>query len=121
MVDRKTRTSTAHGPTAAKKPYKAALPPKTAAKPVSKPAAPPPKKRKADEDPKPDEPDRPRVPSTILNLPEEVDFPRGGGTNLTQVEVREAQLEGEKEARDEESVRLLRFREPAKIIFVARR
>lgn len=54
-----------------------------------------------------EEPEKRHVMSTLLNAPEEIDFPRGGGTTLTQVEVREAQLEGEKEARDEdESVRL---------------
>lgn len=42
--------------------------------------------------------ERDTISSSILNTPDEIDFPRGGGTNLTQIEVREAQLEGEQEA-----------------------
>ncbi|GAA5904744.1 Rrp5p [Sporobolomyces salmoneus] len=100
----KTRTSSAHGPTTAKKPFKA-----TASSSTSKP---PPRfnksrdsaaatgeshgdrKRKTPED----EPEKVEVKSSLLNAPEEIDFPRGGGSGLTQVEVREAQLEGENEA-----------------------
>lgn len=111
----KTRTTSAHGPTAAKKSFKAP----TTSKPFpSKPrpsgAAPPSTssstpagswgtKRKADEE-KEEEPEKRVVANSLLNAPEEIDFPRGGGTNLTQVEVYEAQLEGDKEARDEDAV-----------------
>lgn len=118
----KTRTTSAHGPTSAKKPYKAtdskkptgssrpaaAASSSSSSKPAAR-AAPGGLKRKADGEDKGTastsvEEKRPVV-SSILNTPEEIDFPRGGGTNLTQVEVYEAQLEGEKEARDEEAVR----------------
>ena len=112
----KTRNAPAHGPLAAKKAFKAG----STINPTKRAgfAAPPPgspaaftNKRKADESVlKPEEPEKARVPSTLLNTPEEIDFPRGGGTNLTQVEVREAQLEGEKEARDEDEVRTLLLR-----------
>lgn len=107
----KTRTSTAHGPTAAKKPFKhdksAARTPHTAssnsrdgparsapsgAAGAARGAAD--RKRKAD-----DEPEKAVVRSSLLNAPDEIDFPRGGGTALTQAEVREAQLEGENEAK----------------------
>lgn len=120
----KTRTTTAHGPTAAKKVYKAPAATSGAKKPYSTkpypskggPAAPRAapgtaeaksqaevrRKRKAEEEAH--EPEKPKVVNSLLNAPEEIDFPRGGGTNLTQVEVREAQLEGEKEAMDEEAV-----------------
>jgi len=118
----KTRTSSAHGPTTAKKPFKAPS--------SSSTSKPPPRsnssnykprdstatggstdrKRKAPED----EPEKVEVRSSLLNAPEEIDFPRGGGTGLTQVEVREAQLEGENEAMelggdDEEAVSLVCF------------
>ncbi|GJN89500.1 hypothetical protein Rhopal_002487-T1 [Rhodotorula paludigena] len=116
----KTRTSTAHGPTAAKKPFKhdksAARTPHTASsKSRDGPARSAPsgaagaargavdRKRKAD-----DEPEKAVVRSSLLNAPDEIDFPRGGGTALTQAEVREAQLEGENEAKaaaDEERER----------------
>jgi rRNA biogenesis protein RRP5 len=133
----KTRTTTAHGPTASKKAFKAG--PTVKPKPSSSSSAPTPTpregktvrtfpsataaaafkpstttpsygKRKADEGAAAgkEEPEKARVPSTLLNTPEEIDFPRGGGTNLTQVEVREAQLEGEKEARDEQAEEDLR-------------
>lgn len=126
----KTRTTTAHGPSSAKKAFKAA--PSSAAPSSGKPGAAGKKpyvkssgapvvagkpafeketktqyeerkKRKAEEDAR--EPEKPKVTNSLLNAPEEIDFPRGGGTNLTQVEVREAQLEGEKEAMDEDTVR----------------
>ncbi|GAA5947174.1 hypothetical protein JCM10213_001449 [Rhodosporidiobolus nylandii] len=111
----KTRTSAAHGPTAAKKPFKhdkgAKAAPSTRGnrdggdrKDRGKGAAPASgandaaiKKR-----PREDEPEKAVVRSSLLNAPEEIDFPRGGGTGLTQVEVREAQLEGEREAKAEE-------------------
>lgn len=116
----KTRTTKAHGPTAAKKPYKATdtkkpFTPRSGAAPSTTSSAAKPftpssstgTKRKAEDDKsfvaQPAE--KPAVVASILNAPEEIDFPRGGGTNLTQVEVYEAQLEGEKEARDEEDVR----------------
>lgn len=55
-------------------------------------------------------PDKVEIKSSLLNAPEEIDFPRGGGTGLTQVEVREAQLEGENEAMelglDQDEVRI---------------
>ncbi|GAA5925984.1 hypothetical protein JCM3775_005168 [Rhodotorula graminis] len=111
----KTRTSQAHGPATAKKPFKRDT---ATAKPASSrsttdrsgpykpradaaPAAsasgsnrdPVDRKRKLD-----DEPDKAVVRNSLLNAPEEIDFPRGGGSGLTQVEVREAQLEGEHEA-----------------------
>ncbi|GAA5993423.1 hypothetical protein JCM5350_006876 [Sporobolomyces pararoseus] len=103
----KTRTSSAHGPTTAKKPFKASgststlKPPPRSNSSSYKPrdstanggAAD--RKRKAPED----EQEKPEVvKSSLLNAPEEIDFPRGGGSGLTQVEVREAQLEGENEA-----------------------
>lgn len=123
----KTRTTAAHGPTQVKKVYKAstttakagttttatttaratAVATTTTATAFSH-------KRKAGHDAastatttnddRTAEPDKRNVVSTLLNTPEEIDFPRGGGTNLTQVEVHEAQLEGEKEAREEENV-----------------
>lgn len=123
----KTRTTKAHGPTAAKKPYKAiatdtkkpfthrsaqAAPTTTssAAKSSYTPTGSTGTKRKAEDDkssvPQSQPAEKPAVVASILNAPEEIDFPRGGGTNLTQVEVYEAQLEGEKEARDEEDVRI---------------
>ena len=110
-VDKKTRTSSAHGPAASKSAYKA----KTVSTPAGKKPytskPPPPKaaadasassrpKRKADDDEEPRA--KPAVVASLLNAPEEIDFPRGGGTNLTQVEVYEAQLEGDNEARKEE-------------------
>ncbi|KAL8286763.1 hypothetical protein RQP46_004291 [Phenoliferia psychrophenolica] len=61
------------------------------------------KKRKAEEDAR--EPEKPKVTNSLLNAPEEIDFPRGGGTGLTQVEVYEAQLEGQKEAMEEDTER----------------
>ncbi|KAM0751109.1 hypothetical protein T439DRAFT_301042 [Meredithblackwellia eburnea MCA 4105] len=108
----KVRTTNAHGPTAAKKAVKApnsAKPttttistakklPTSISKPSQTPKGTQPRKRKADEE----EPEKPQVVNSLLNAPEEIDFPRGGGTTLTQIEVREAQLEGEKEAQDEE-------------------
>lgn len=112
----KTRTSQAHGPAIAKKPFKRDT---ATAKPASsrntpdrstpyKPRAdaapgaqasgsnrdPVERKRKLD-----DEPEKAVVRNSLLNAPEEIDFPRGGGSGLTQVEVREAQLEGEHEAK----------------------
>lgn len=113
----KTRTSQAHGPATAKKPIKrdtaTAKPPSSRSttdrsgppyKPRgdAAPAAsasgsnrdPVDRKRKLD-----DEPDKAVVRNSLLNAPEEIDFPRGGGSGLTQVEVREAQLEGEQEAK----------------------
>lgn len=116
----KTRTTAAHGPTTAKKPFKqdkskqppsssSANPAAASSSASSRPFKPRPddgktpaeryeeRKRKAEE-----EPEKTQVKSSLLNAPEEIDFPRGGGSGLTQVEVREAQLEGEKEARDEE-------------------
>lgn len=134
----KTRTTSAHGPTAAKKPFKASTaatpkptrPTAAASTPVaSKPKpttssstsflkAPTPAtsssstpynhKRKLEDPlaPKPEEPEKRVVVNSILNAPEEIDFPRGGGTNLTQVEVREAQLEGRNEAQAEDDVSL---------------
>lgn len=122
-VDKKTRTSTAHGPASTKSAYKAKasstpggkkFTPAASSKPSSsKPSSGKPfdksssrPKRKADEEAvaeaKPTE--RPAVVASILNAPEEIDFPRGGGTTLTQVEVYEAQLEGDNEARKEEQV-----------------
>ncbi|KAK4705134.1 rRNA biogenesis protein RRP5, partial [Phenoliferia sp. Uapishka_3] len=126
----KTRTTSAHGPTAGKKAFKATTTPSkpssAAATAYKKPYVKTPrpsgapvvegkpafeketktqyeerKKRKAEEDAR--EPEKPKVVNSVLNAPEEIDFPRGGGTNLTQVEVREAQLEGEREAMDEDS------------------
>jgi len=113
--DKKTRTSSAHGPASAKSAYKA-NPTATPAgkKPHSaKPTATKPKhdadksaaarpKRKADDDEDDKPKDKPAPVASLLNAPEEIDFPRGGGTNLTQVEVYEAQLEGDNEARKEE-------------------
>jgi rRNA biogenesis protein RRP5 len=105
----KTRTTSAHAPISSKKAFKApdnkkplaAKPrPTTSSASTSTPATG--TKRKAEDDRPAAE--KPAVASSLLNAPEEIDFPRGGGTNLTQVEVREAQLEGEKEARDEENV-----------------
>ncbi len=110
-VDKKTRTSSAHGPASAKSAYKA----KTVSTPAGKKPytskPPPPKaaadasgssrpKRKADDDE--EERPKPAPVASLLNAPEEIDFPRGGGTSLTQVEVYEAQLEGDNEARKEE-------------------
>ncbi|GAA5868775.1 hypothetical protein JCM3774_003888 [Rhodotorula dairenensis] len=120
----KTRTTPAHGPQAAKKPFKtdkaqlkSAAAGRSAA-PDRKPfgtaaggaarsstgaagsgrtpggaGAAADRKRKAE-----DEPEKAVVKTSLLNAPEEIDFPRGGGTTLTQVEVREAQLEGAREA-----------------------
>ncbi|GAA6036062.1 hypothetical protein JCM8097_006594 [Rhodosporidiobolus ruineniae] len=110
----KTRTSSKHGPTSSKKNFKqdkhdhkhsAAAASSRSAKDKgvtttgsgANTTASAERKR-----PREDEPDKATVRSTLLNAPEEIDFPRGGGTGLTQVEVREAQLEGEKEAKDEE-------------------
>jgi rRNA biogenesis protein RRP5 len=112
----KTRTTSAHGPTSAKKPFKqdkSKQPPSfnstSAPSSSARTFKPRPddgktpaeryeeRKRKAEE-----EPEKAQVKSSLLNAPEEIDFPRGGGSGLTQVEVREAQLEGEKEARDED-------------------
>ncbi|GAA6057842.1 hypothetical protein JCM3770_000609 [Rhodotorula araucariae] len=100
----KTRTSHAHGPSTAKKPFKRDLAsnprPRTATAPAAAASAsgsnrdPVDRKRKAD-----DEPEKATVRNSLLNAPEEIDFPRGGGSGLTQVEVREAQLEGENEAK----------------------
>ncbi|GAA5977756.1 hypothetical protein JCM11641_001399, partial [Rhodosporidiobolus odoratus] len=106
----KTRTSTSHGPAQNKKQFKhdkrstpSTSRPTTAssAKPTSHPTSAatedaPYRKRKATED----EPDKVVLgaQSSLLNQPEEIDFPRGGGSQLTQKEVREAQLEGENEA-----------------------
>lgn len=120
-VNGKTRTSSSHAPL--KKPYKASatdkkpFPSKSARPTTSAASASSAKpatsgyKRKAEDDSSATASnlvqEKPAVASSILNAPEEIDFPRGGGTNLTQVEVREAQLEGEKEARDEEAVRSL--------------
>lgn len=117
----KTRTTPAHGPQAAKKPFKAdktQLKSAAAGRTASdrKPASaartgsgaagpnrtsagaggPADRKRKAE-----DEPEKAVVKTSLLNAPEEIDFPRGGGTTLTQVEVREAQLEGAREAEQE--------------------
>lgn len=119
-VNGKTRTSSSHAPlkklykasATEKKPYpsKSARPTTSAAAASSaKPAAATSGyKRKAEDDSSATTSnlvqEKPAVARSILNAPEEIDFPRGGGTNLTQVEVREAQLEGEKEARDEEAV-----------------
>ncbi|GAA6018426.1 hypothetical protein JCM11491_006993 [Sporobolomyces phaffii] len=103
----KTRTSSAHGPTAAKKPFKAAQASGSTLKPRAHQSSAAAhskgsgergsaeRKRKAAPE---DEPEAVVVKSSLLNAPEEIDFPRGGGTGLTQVEVREAQLEGENEA-----------------------
>lgn len=133
----KTRTTSAHGPTAAKRPFKASTsaPPKSskptaattlvASKPkpttssstsflksptpaTSSSSTPYNHKRKLEDPlaPKPEEPEKRVVVNSILNAPEEIDFPRGGGTNLTQVEVREAQLEGRNEAQAEDDVSL---------------
>ena len=135
----KTRTTSAHGPAAAKKAFKAAPSSKA---PTSKPRPAPSsssapskkpyvksagapvvegkpafakeskqeyearKKRKAEEDAR--EPEKPKVVNSLLNAPEEIDFPRGGGSGLTQVEVKEAMLEGQKEADDEVSCSGLR-------------
>ncbi|BGP47503.1 rRNA bioproteinsis protein rrp5 [Rhodotorula kratochvilovae] len=111
----KTRTSQAHGPQAAKKPFKRdpAANPRTATAAAARGGAhaaasgsnrdPVDRKRKAE-----DEPEKATVRNSLLNAPEEIDFPRGGGSGLTQVEVREAQLEGENEAKaaqDEERER----------------
>lgn len=105
----KTRTSSAHGPTSAKKPFKAtnststSKPPPRSNSSTFKPresnsaGGAVDRKRKAPED----EPEKQEVKSSLLNAPEEIDFPRGGGSGLTQVEVREAQLEGENEAMEE--------------------
>ncbi|GAA5914525.1 hypothetical protein JCM6882_000408 [Rhodosporidiobolus microsporus] len=117
----KTRTSSAHGPTTGKKPFKhdkASKPAAAAGRSSSnntasslssfKKSAPASgsstrddgadrKKRQRE-----DEPDKAVVGKTsLLNAPEEIDFPRGGGSGLTQAEVREAQLEGENEAKAE--------------------
>lgn len=117
----KTRTNPAHGPQAAKKAFKAdktQLKSAAAGRTASdrKPAGaartgssaagpnrtsagaggPADRKRKAE-----DEPEKAVVKTSLLNAPEEIDFPRGGGTTLTQVEVREAQLEGAREAEQE--------------------
>lgn len=117
----KTRTTPAHGPQAAKKPFKADKAqlkssataagrsaatdrkPFGAARGAAGPARTPggtgasvDRKRKAE-----DEPEKAVVKTSLLNAPEEIDFPRGGGTTLTQVEVREAQLEGAREAEQE--------------------
>lgn len=118
-VDKKTRTSSAHGPSSVKSAYKA----KTVSTPAGKkPYTPasksanstksstesssiPRSKRKADDDAAPaSAEEKPAVVKSLLNAPEEIDFPRGGGTTLTQVEVYEAQLEGDNEARAEEQV-----------------
>lgn len=106
----KTRTSSAHGMNTVKKQYKASGGPNATArqgKPYTQRSAEPAKsssstlKRKADdEDGTTTETVQRHIPSSLLNNPDEIDFPRGGGTNLTQVEVREAQLEGLREARD---------------------
>ncbi|GAA5986306.1 hypothetical protein JCM10908_003698 [Rhodotorula pacifica] len=120
----KTRTTPAHGPQAAKKPFKAdktqlksaAAAGRTSSERKLYGAARTPgagasrsataggagaggaadRKRKAE-----DEPEKAVVKTSLLNAPEEIDFPRGGGTTLTQVEVREAQLEGAREAEQE--------------------
>lgn len=110
----KTRTSAAHGVNAIKKQYKSSASPSAAlrsAKSQAQHSAEPAKssttslKRKAaDDDEKAGGNVRLQVhaPSKLLNTPDEIDFPRGGGTNLTQVEVREAQLEGLREAQDDD-------------------
>lgn len=100
----KTRTTQAHGPRAASKPFKApsaSQPPRRTASTTqsSKPAPAGGKKRTREE--REDEPEKAVVTQSslsLLNQPDEIDFPRGGGTGLTQREVREAQLEGEAEA-----------------------
>ncbi|BGP31459.1 rRNA bioproteinsis protein rrp5 [Rhodotorula toruloides] len=100
----KTRTTQAHGPRAASKPLKApssSQPPRRTASTTqsSKPAPAGGKKRTREE--REDEPEKAVVTQSslsLLNQPDEIDFPRGGGTGLTQREVREAQLEGEAEA-----------------------
>lgn len=109
-VDKKTRTSSAHGPASAKSAYKAKSVSTPAGKKPYTSKPPPPKsantdltstrpKRKADDE---DEvKSKPAPVASLLNAPKEIDFPRGGGTNLTQVEVYEAQLEGDNEARKE--------------------
>ncbi|KAI5476893.1 hypothetical protein MNV49_007065 [Pseudohyphozyma bogoriensis] len=100
----KTRTSSAHGPSSAKKPYKASSAPTPSSGTTKKPYVPktgpaPVTTKRAREE---DEPEKAVVKSSLLSAPEEIDFVRGGGSGLTQVEVREAVLEGEKEAKDEE-------------------
>ncbi|GAA5859805.1 hypothetical protein JCM8547_007035 [Rhodosporidiobolus lusitaniae] len=115
----KTRTSSAHGPTASKKPFKHDKNDRSRSQPStssrdgkSAPAsgANGERKRKAPED----EPEKAQVKSSLLNAPEEIDFPRGGGTGLTQAEVREAQLEGEHEARAAEDAERVRDTEVIK-------
>ncbi|GAA6020638.1 hypothetical protein JCM10207_007806 [Rhodosporidiobolus poonsookiae] len=120
----KTRTTAAHGPTAGKKPFKhdksaskqrpsSNFTSRTSngdSKPTGANADALPRKRKAQED----EPDKAVVRSSLLNAPEEIDFVRGGGTALTQAEVREAQLEGEQEAKAEEDAERTRDTEVIK-------
>ncbi|EGU12983.1 U3 snoRNP-associated protein Rrp5 [Rhodotorula toruloides ATCC 204091] len=103
----KTRTTQAHGPRAASRPFKApssSQPPRRTASTTqsSKPALAGGKKRTREG--REDEPEKAVVTQSslsLLNQPDEIDFPRGGGTGLTQREVREAQLEGEAEAMDD--------------------
>ncbi|BGP24084.1 U3 snoRNP-associated protein Rrp5 [Rhodotorula toruloides] len=104
----KTRTTQSHGPRAASKPFKAASsshPPsrRTASTAASSKPAPAGGKKRTREE-REDEPEKAVVTKSslsLLNQPDEIDFPRGGGTGLTQREVKEAQLEGENEAMDD--------------------
>ncbi|KAK4046291.1 rRNA biogenesis protein rrp5 [Microbotryomycetes sp. JL201] len=103
----KTRTSSSHGPTQAKRQAKhdgAALAnakSTRSAKPSADKREPPRNsshaqgsKRSADEVIS----TASAQPSRLLIAPEAIDFPRGGGTSLTQAEVREQQLAGRQEA-----------------------
>lgn len=126
--NKKTRTTSAHGPIKAKNNFKAttnfnprkpsATSTSTAGKPF-KPTSttattdsPRGKKRPATED----EPAAVPTTATLLSATEEIDFPRGGGTGLTQSEVKEARLEGELEfnADEEELERKLNLDVPEK-------
>ncbi|GAA5841896.1 hypothetical protein JCM11251_005414 [Rhodosporidiobolus azoricus] len=109
----KTRTSSAHGPTTNKKPFKhdkAAKPAASTGRRTASSKGTPASGSNARDDgaerkkrAREDEPEKAVVAqaTSLLNHPEEIDFVRGGGSGLTQAEVREAQLEGENEAKAE--------------------
>ncbi|KAK4057764.1 rRNA biogenesis protein rrp5 [Microbotryomycetes sp. JL221] len=105
----KTRTSSSHGPIQAKRQSKhdaAALVSKQATKSRSAPSSTSAttsgmtnKRRSMQDDGNTNEDKASTRASTrLLNAPDDIDFPRGGGTSLTQAEVREQQLAGQREA-----------------------
>ncbi|KAM0789071.1 hypothetical protein ACM66B_003134 [Microbotryomycetes sp. NB124-2] len=101
----KTRTSASHGPTQVKRQSKhdgAALDAKSRGASSAKAATASHKRKTVPNDEaqsslrSPES--APSQPSRLLSAPEAIDFPRGGGTSLTQAEVREQQLAGRNEA-----------------------